>query len=179
MIKEKTRSEINHELWLKGKYVSINKRINNPDKTINEDNLDILLEEMEEDGWVECEIEDVQLRDQIRYIADSEGYDKFVAGGYVRRINETTFSYITAGGMSGVTIANIKQIWKKDGKPKKEKKNKKKNVVKYKKPEEGDFKYEIKINNIVVYRSNVKDNTEKFIKRSKFKRAQEEGFVFY
>ena len=163
----------NHELYKQGLYVSMNSRINK-EYGIDYDELDILLETMA-DEWTEVDYEDIKIGDQIRYIrSNDEANDKFVAGGYVRVIEDDYLMYLS-GNIHSLQKDDIKQIWTRPGRITKNPSPKDANIITFNKPATTG-KYEVVINNIVVYRSSDIYKVNRFKATKKYNRAINEPF---
>lgn len=165
-----------HQLFLEGKYVSYHSRVNTP-FGINKDGLKEVLQEMDDEKiWVEAKnFNDIKPGYRIRYIrVEPNGSEKFVAGGYVRKVNytEQSVSYLS-GRVHGVYFKDVVRMWIALGRePNKTRKKKAKPIkpLKFKKPTITEGKHKIYIGDTLVFctdlvqRKKIFTSTGKYIK---------------
>ncbi len=165
-----------NQLFKAGLYVSIHSRINKS-SGIDYDELNVLLEEMENDGWEQTEFDDLIIGNRIRYIVRYErgSHDKFIAGGFIISKNEEYLTYLSGKSWT-LRREDIIQIWKREGTPLKRKKPvNKPELITFKKPDPKG-KYEAIINGIIVYRTSDKSKYERFQNTTKYAKALINGF---
>lgn len=170
-------SQEKHKLFLEGKYVSINSRVNNLDGSINQKGFEQVLEEMHKEGFEEVDYDSIYIGDLIRYLRnEGSGKQKFVAAGYVRSKDSISISYLS-NTIRGIYKKDIIRIWRKDGRTKSKPKTKKINKPVFKPVPEGEYKYSVVLNGITIYKTSDKWKYERFQESIKYKRAQEHGFI--
>ncbi len=156
------------------KYVSLSLQINSNGRSVNEKNLEKLLEIMNKSKWVETKnFDDIYLGDRFRYIR--KDINRFVTGGWLAIKEKDHVMWRSHNHkLWSLQKNNIKRMWYKKNANRVKQEEKKEKIVKFNKPiEEG--KYTVTLDDVVIYRTNDKSKYEKFMSTDKYKYAEETG----